>query len=136
MFDFIQSALQPYIVEAGVLLLSGIVMWFGRFLPESMRLKIEANHRQALHSAMDTAVGLVLDTAQKHPAIAVPDAIISRGLGYVYGSVPNAIKKLGPSRQQLELMLRSKLQLELDKVLGRDRLTEVLITAGLDAKKP
>lgn len=136
MFDFIQSTLQPYIVEAGVLMLSGIVMWFARFLPESMRLKIEANHRQALHSALDTAVGLVLDTVQKHPSIAVPDAVITRALGYVYGSVPNAIKKLGPSRQQLEMMLRSKLQLELDKVLGRDRLTEVLITAGLDAQKP
>ena len=136
MFDFVQSTLQPYIVEAGVLVLSGIVMWFARFLPESMRLKIEANHRQALHSAVDTAVGLVLDTVQKHPSIAVPDAVITRGLGYVYGSVPDAIKKLGPSRQQLEMMFRSKLQLELDKILGRDRLTEVLITAGLDAKKP
>lgn len=135
MFDFIQAAIQPVIVEALVFAVSGVVLWFARFLPETWRLYIEANHRQALHSALNTAVGIVLDITQKHPAIAVPDAAITRGLGYVYGSVPNAIKRLGPSREQLELMLRSKIQLELDRIVNRDRLTEALTAIGLDAKK-
>lgn len=135
MFDFIQSAVQPIIVETLVVIASGAVLWFARFLPETWRLYIEANHRQALHSALNTAVGLVLDGIQKNPAVAVPDAAITQGLSYVYGSVPKAIRRLGPSREQLEQMLRAKVQLRLDEIVGRTQLSEALNYIGITSAR-
>lgn len=130
MFDFLQSAVQPIIADAIVVLILGAVGWSLRLLPQRWRLDIEARHRAALHSAVDTAVGLILDTVQRQPGIAVPDAVITRGIGYVTESVPDAIKRLGPSQATLEALLRSRLQQALDAATGRDRLTEALREAG------
>lgn len=130
MFDFIQGAVQPIIVDALLWGALAVIAWLMRLMPERWRVEIEEKHRLALHKALDTAVGLVLDTAQRHPGIAIPDAAITRGLGYVRNSVPGAIRKLGPSQQQLEAMLRSKLQTALDEATGRDRLAEALKRAG------
>lgn len=122
MFDFAQSILQPVIVDYLLWLIIPLMAWPLRLLPARWRLDIEARHREALHRAVDTAVGLVLDSVQLHPAIAIPDAVISRGLGYVEASVPDAIRRLAPERQVLEDMLRAKLQANLDSLPRRDLL--------------
>lgn len=147
MFDILQNTIQPYIVEAlvGVGLL--VLGWFNRNKPAMERAEIEARHRDALHSALNTGVGLILDTIQKHPAIAAVDAplgsvaervkaalpadVIDKVIGYVHGSVPDALRELAPSEQQLELMARAKLNAAIDNLLGRDRLTEALKRAGV-----
>lgn len=136
MIDMIQNIVQPILVE---LLLTMILLaagWLMRRLPERMRLDIEARHREALHRALDTGVGLVIDTLQKHPAVAVPDRAVSEIAGYVHRSVPDALRRLAPSQAQLEAMARAKLQERVDAVLGRDRLTEALRRAGADAHLP
>ena len=130
MLDSIQAVLQPIIVDYAVWIALGLIGWLMRRLPERFRLDIEARHREALHRALDTAVGLIIDTAQRHPGIAIPDAAITRGLGYIRQSVPQALRRLGPSQEQLEAMLRSKLQARLDALAGRDRLAEALERAG------
>lgn len=130
MLDTIQNIVQPVLVDLLVFIALGVIGWLMRFLPEKWRLDIEAKHRDALHRAINTGVGLVIDTAQRHPAVAVPDRAISEIVNYVERSVPNAIKRLGPSRAQLEDMARSKLQDRVDAVLGRDRLKEALDRAG------
>lgn len=130
MYDHIQAAIQPVLVDYAVWLILGAFAWLMRRLPERFRLDIEARHREALHRALDTAAGLVLDTAQMHPAIAIPDAAITRGLGYVQASVPRALRKLGPSPEMLSDMMRAKLQDRLDAITGRDRLAEALRQAG------
>ena len=134
--DSIQSIIQPILVELLLTLILAVLAWFLRLLPERFRVDIEAKHRAALHSAIDTGVGLLIDTMQKHPTIAAPDMAIGTVLDYVERSVPDAIRKLGPSRAQLEDMARSKLQQQVDVVLGRDRLAEALGNAGLDAQPP
>ena len=101
-----------------------------RFLPERWRLDIEARHREALHKALDTGVGLLIDTMQKHPTIAAPDMAIGVVLEYVDRSVPDALRKLAPSRKHLEDMARAKLQARIDAMTGRDRLKEALDAAG------
>lgn len=134
--DSIQSIIQPILVE---LLLTMILLaagWLMRRLPERVRLDIEARHREALHRALDTGVGLVIDTLQKHPAVAVPDRAVSEIAGYVHRSVPDALRRLAPSQAQLEAMARAKLQERVDAILGRDRLTEALQQAGAVAQKP
>lgn len=134
MIDSIQSIIQPILVELLLTLILAVLAWFLRLLPERFRVDIEAKHRAALHSALDTGVGLLIDTMQKHPKIAAPDMAIGTVLDYVERSVPDAIRRLGPSRAQLEDMARAKLQHQVDAVLGRDRLTEALKNAGVDAR--
>lgn len=134
--DSIQNIIQPIIVDLLLMLVLAIIGWAASFLPARFRLDIQQRHRDALHAALSTGVGLAIDTMQKHPTIAVPDMAIGVVLDYVERSVPEAIRKLGPSRAQLEDMARSKLQQQVDTVLGRDRLAEALRQAGVDAQKP
>lgn len=134
--DSIQNIIQPILVELLLTLILAVLAWFLRLLPERFRVDIEAKHRAALHSAIDTGVGLLIDTMQKHPTIAAPDMAIGTVLDYVERSVPDAIRRLGPSRAHLEDMARSRLQQQVDAVLGRDRLAEALRGAGVDAQLP
>ncbi|MDP0925658.1 hypothetical protein Q0601_00585 [Paracoccus onubensis] len=128
--DSMQNILQPIIVDYAVWLILAALAWFFRRLPERWRIDIEARHRAALHSALNTGVGLAIDTLQRHPSIAVPDRTAGEIVSYVRQSVPGAIRKLGPSQEQLEQMARAKLQERLDTITGRDRLAEALKGAG------
>lgn len=128
--DSIQNILQPIIVDYAVwLILSGLA-WFFRHLPECWQIEIEAKHRDALHSALNTGVGLAIDALQRQPSIAGPDRAASEIVSYVRRSVPGALRRLGPSQEQLEQMARAKLQERLDVIIGRDRLTEALQRVG------
>ena len=136
MIDAIQNVIQPLLADYLAWALMGVLAWFLRWLPAKWRVEVEARHREALHRALNTGIGLVIDTIQKDPRIAVPDAAIGRIVGYVKASVPGAIRRLGPSQEMLETMARAKLQAELDAAFGRDRLAEALKDAGLPAVKP
>lgn len=137
LIDSLQSIVQPIIVDLLLMLVLAIIGWAASFLPARFRLDIEARHRDALHKALDTGVGLAIDTLQKHPAIAAPDMAIGVVLDYVDGSVPDALRRLAPSRAQLEDMARAKLQQQVDAITGRDRLTEALNRVpGVSAQKP
>lgn len=128
--DSIQNIIQPVLVDLLLMLALAIISWAASFLPARFKLDIEAKHRAALHSALNTGVGLAIDTMQKHPTIAAPDMAIGAVLDYVERSVPDAIRRLGPSRAQLEDMARAKLTQQVDAILGRDRLTDALADAG------
>lgn len=135
-YDTLQSILQPIIVDYAVFIFMGGAAWFFRFLPSKWRLEVEARHREALHKAINTGVGLALDTIQLHPAVATADLTVTQVVNYVKRSVPDALKKLGPSEAQLVDMARSKIQERVDAVIGRDRLSEALVSAGLPATAP
>lgn len=124
--DSIQNILQPIIVDYATWLILGALGWFFRRLPERWRIDIEAKHREALHRALHSGTELLIDTLQKHPAVAVPDRAIGEIVDYVRMSVPGAIRRLGPSQEQLEQMARAKLRERLDAITGRDRLSEAL----------
>lgn len=130
MIDIIQSVVQPVLVDLLLTLILAVIAWLMRKLPERWRLDIEARHRDALHKALDTGIGLAIDTMQKHPSIAAPDMAIGVVLDYVERSVPDALRKLAPSRAHLEDMARAKLQQKVDAIMGRDRLAEALRDAG------
>ena len=131
--DSVQNIVQPVIVDLLLAIILGVIAWIMRRLPERWRLDIEAKHRAALHSALNTGVGLVIDAMQKHPGVLAPDLATTKIIDYVGRSVPDAIKKLGPSRAHLEEMARAKLQQQVDELLSRDRLAEALRDAGVGA---
>lgn len=137
MIDSIQNIIQPVLVEV---ILAAAVALFGflnRKLPARHRLELEQRHRDALHQAINTGIGLAIDTVQKHPAVAPTDQAIGAILDYVEASVPDALRHLAPTRAHLERMARAKLQQQVDAIMGRDRLTEALNTIpGIAAVKP
>lgn len=104
--DHVQAVLQPILVDYAVYIIMGRMAWFFRRLPAKWRLEIESRHRDALHKALNTGVGLAIDVAQKHPSVLVADVAATRVVEYVKASVPDAIKRLGPSQQHLEDMAR------------------------------
>lgn len=129
MIDQIQNIIQPIIVDYAAWVILALAGWFLRRLPEQWRIEIEAKHREALHAALNTGVGLVIDSLQKNSPAAVPDMAISKVISYVRNSVPDAIKNLAPSQEQLEMMARSKITAALDQLVNRDRLAEALRNA-------
>ena len=92
--DSLQNVLQPIITDLLLFLILGAIGWLMRRLPEKWRMDIEAKHRDALHQALDTGVGLLIDTLQKHPGVMVPDMAAGQIVDYVRRSVPGAIRKL------------------------------------------
>ena len=130
MIDAIQNILAPVIADYLGFVILGIVGFFLRNLPAKWRLDVEQKHRDALHRALLTGVNFAFDTLQLHPAVATHDKAIAVAVDYVKGSVPDALKRLAPSQEQLEAMARAKLQEKLDAALGRDRLSEALREAG------
>ncbi|RMC37575.1 hypothetical protein [Paracoccus alkanivorans] len=109
------------------LLIFGALAWFFRRLPEHWRIDIEANHSEALHRALHSGAELLIDTLQKHPAVAIPDRAIGEIVDYVRMSVPAAIRRPGPLQER---MARAKLRERLDAITGRDRLSKTLERAG------
>lgn len=132
MIDTIQNIIQPLLTEYIGLLILGVITWAMSKLPTRLRLDIEQRHRDALHRAIDTGIGLVFDSLQKHPGVAVPDMAVTQIIKYVRASVPDALERLAPSQAQLEAMARAKLARAIDTAIGRDRLAEALQQAKPD----
>ena len=139
MLDAIQTTLQPVIVETLATLVLAAIAWLMRKLPEQMRMQIEEKHRQALHSALETGVGYAFDALEAalrtNPTVAAGDAAIGTVLDYVQRSVPDAIKRLGPSQSMLQAMARAKINEALARA-GLDPLTSALQAAGAPAVQP
>ena len=139
MLDTIQATLQPVIVETLATLVLAAIAWLMRKLPEQMRMQIEARHRDALHSALETGVGYAFDALEAalrtNPTVAAGDAAIGTVLDYVQRSVPDAIKRLGPSQAMLQAMARAKINEALARA-GLDPLTSALQAAGAPAVQP
>ena len=139
MIDHITTALQPVIVETLLTLILAAIAWMMRRLPERMRIDIEEKHRLALHSALETGVGYAFDALEAalrtNPTVAAGDAAIGTVLDYVQRSVPDAIKRLGPSQAMLQAMARAKINEALARA-GLDPLTSALQAAGAPAAQP
>lgn len=133
MIDTIQNIVQPLLTEYSEELILALLMWLMRKLPARLRLDIEQRHRDALHRALDTGIGLVFDTVQRHPSVAVPDMAVTKILDYVRASVPDALERLAPSQAHLEAMARAKLAKAINDAIGRDPLAEALRDSGLPA---
>ncbi|MFQ6756879.1 hypothetical protein V6Z72_21300 [Cereibacter sphaeroides] len=97
------TALTPSLLDlAGVVLTALIGLATVRF-QRWTGIQIEARHREALHSAIMTAArvavarGLTRDVATEFVA------------AYVRAAVPDALKRLSPSAETMDALVRSKL---------------------------
>lgn len=123
--------IQPVLVETLFTLILAAMAWLMRRLPAWMQVQIEAKHRSALHSALETGVKLILDrlmtAGTTAGALAKADQSVGTVVGYVRNSVPDALKALAPTQAQLERMATAKLNEALAQL---DPLTGALKQAG------
>lgn len=122
MQSIIQSAM-PSLMDLLGVLLAGVIAWASNTARRRWGLAIEANHREALQSAIMTGARLAL--AGKLDA----QAAIALILSHVQASVPDAVGALKPSTDVLTNLARAKLQ-EAAQVSGQAALAEALRRAG------
>lgn len=100
--------LLPAITAVAMTIITGLLAWVSAWLNARFKIEIEARHREALHSALETGVVRVIDRLIASPAVSYADANISDALEYAERSVPDAIKALAPTKEQLRDMAVAK----------------------------
>ncbi|WP_182442390.1 hypothetical protein [Cereibacter sphaeroides] len=97
------TTLTPGLLDlAGVVLTALIGLAAVRF-QRWTGIQIEARHREALHSAIMTAARVAVDRGLTR------DVATEFVAAYVRASVPDALKRLSPSAETMDALVRSKL---------------------------
>ena len=134
-----EQALQellPAITAVVMAVVTGLLSLLTAWLREKFKIEIEARHRQALHSALETGVNRVLDKLTHLPQVTRADAAVAEAVAYVEKSVPDAIKALAPSKEHLRDMALAKAKEALLRAATSDKLTAALQQAGAPVVKP
>ncbi|MEA5163256.1 hypothetical protein U5903_20925 [Cereibacter johrii] len=97
------TALMPSLLELAGVALTALIGFATVRFQRWTGIQIEARHREALHSAIMTAVRLAV--ARK----LAPDAATEFVSSYVRNSVPDALRELAPPASTLDALVRSRL---------------------------
>lgn len=137
MIDNIVDFMDPHIAE---LIWGVIVSYFGwvfRYIAKTKQSQ-ESLHR-ALHTGVDLVTDVLVRMVLTNPAGMAADRLAGTVVEYVRGSVPDALRWLLPSEQQLIDMATAKLNervADLVAKMGPDKLADALKDAGLPAVDP
>lgn len=97
------AALMPHLLEITAALLSALIGWAANTARIRWGVQIDADHREALHRALMTGATLALGRN-------VPDQVaVDIAINHAKASVPDALRKLAPSKTTLETIARAKL---------------------------
>ncbi|WYK06251.1 hypothetical protein DWF04_021545 [Cereibacter sphaeroides f. sp. denitrificans] len=97
------TALAPSLLDLAGVALTALIGFATVRFQRWTGIQIEARHREALHSAIMTAARVAVARGLTRE---VATEFVS---AYVHASVPDAIKRLSPSAQTLDALVRSKL---------------------------
>lgn len=134
--EAILTELQPAITTLAVAVITALMGVVTSWISAKFKIDIEAKHRAALHSALETGVARVLDKLVQLPNVTRADAAVAEAVAYVERSVPDALKALAPSKEHLREMAVAKAKEALLRASKADELTELLKRAGAPAVKP
>ncbi|ODM43942.1 hypothetical protein [Cereibacter johrii] len=97
------TALTPSLLDLAGVVLTALIGFATVRFQRWTGIQIEAQHREALHSAIMTAARVAV--ARK----LAPDAATEFVASYVRDSVPDALKQLAPPASTLDALVRSRL---------------------------
>lgn len=101
--ETIIAAIMPHLLEIAAGLLSALIGWAANTARVKWGVQIEATHREALHRALMTGVTLALGRNVPN------DTAVDMAISHARASVPDALRKLAPSKTTLETIARAKL---------------------------
>lgn len=106
------AVLAPSIEAVASAVILALIGWIGAAVQRYLGIRIEASHREALHSAAMTGVRQAL-VAIEREAKTVPfdlhNELMNKAVQWMIGSVPDAIAFFGLDDDQLEKLAQSKL---------------------------
>lgn len=108
---YLQNALRellPALTALAMTIITGLLAWVSAWIKARFAIEIEARHRAALHSALETGVARALDKLIELPAVTQASAAVNDAVAYAERSVPDAIKALAPSKEHLRDMAVAK----------------------------
>lgn len=108
-FDGFLGWLRPYVMELLSVIIGACVVWATKKFHDLTGMNIEAKHREALQSALRNGANLVLDKIPDHVAIDVRSTAVAKGIDYVLGSVPDAVKYFELSPEKIAELLKPKI---------------------------
>lgn len=108
----IYEALAPYLIAVVSTLAAAIVGVLADLLRRKFGLQIEAQHRDALQTALTNAAGLVIakgGDALKGKTIDISNPLVAAGVNYVRDAVPDAVSKFGLTPEALAEKIAAKI---------------------------
>jgi hypothetical protein len=107
------SSLLEYLVPVIGVLITALVAWAATLFQRLTGVNIDAKHRAALQSALETGVNYGLAKAgdkAKNLTVDVRSAIVADAITWVEKSVPDAVKHFGITPETVAEMAAAKLQ--------------------------
>lgn len=89
------GSIAPILVDLLVIVIGAVVAWLANRLNAKWLLDIEASHREALHSAVQTAVGAAVTRFGPNLRINFGSEVANDIVRTVIGSVPDAVRYFG-----------------------------------------
>jgi hypothetical protein len=118
MFDRILDFLDPYIAEVIITLIGSYFGWIYRYV------LVTKQSQESLHKAIHSGVDLSTDMLATMASAGVGGSdkqlgiIVDQVVAYTEKSVPDAVKYLAPSADQLRLLATAKVKRRLVKITG------------------
>lgn len=104
----------PYATEAASLIVIAAIGWVTVFLKRKLGIDIEARHREALHSAIMTGLGVAASRhggSMRSIKVDVDSAFLAETANYVLQSVPDAVRYFGVTPERIAEIAAAKLNL-------------------------
>lgn len=104
----------PYVLTALSAIVSGILAWLAALFQRWTGIRIEAEHREALHSAAMSGVAAALTKFRvnaEQVRFEVNSPVVAEAVEWMLRSVPDAIKALGVTPEALQKLVLSKISI-------------------------
>jgi uncharacterized integral membrane protein len=104
----------PYVLTALSAVVSGILAWLAALFQRWTGIRIEAEHREALHSAAMSGVAAALTkfrVSAEKVRFEVSSPVVADAVEWMLKSVPDAIRALGATPENLRALVLSKISI-------------------------
>ncbi len=108
------AVVEPFIMPLVSAIVAGLLAWLSTEVKRFLGIKIEAQHREALHSAVMSGVAAALTRMSKSAQdarIEIKADVVRDAILWAERSVPDAIKALGVTPEDIANLAAAKLSI-------------------------
>lgn len=133
------TSIQPTLLTILAALATGIIGFVAQATHQKAIVDLEAGHRDAIHTAIQTGLGLALSRFGEFltsKPVDTKNSIINTVIAYVAKSVPDALKHFGMDDVHLSNMIESKLEQMLGLPSVPDAVAPVVVPVAAIVPAP